>query len=185
MKSASLIIFALLAVGLSAREWQDIEGRKFKGVLVDVVGEKVGFIRYYDSEVVVAKLENISEPDRRYIAQWEAHRDSAVVLTVKVFQALTRGALVSAGEIKRLPKIPSQYRRFSPIRQSHTVESQKGWMPIGIETGHVYIDGLDDVLDNGKIRYLVAWPIGFHEYTTTGGAFKRVAKYSLHPPGHR
>lgn len=183
------ILLLALCIGLAtlaqAREWTDTKGRKFHGVLADVAGDQLAFMIYGDTQLYLAQRKTSCEADRTYVAAWEKARASAVVLNANVVWSRPEGALIEGGQFARLPEAPpTKAKWFSPLAVKWTPEKQiaDGWAVGPFKTLEVFVEGLSDTKPDQKIRFLVAWPAGTHEFITSIGLVRQVPKYTLTPP---
>lgn len=185
MKTLLLTLCIVVATAAQAREWTDTKGRKFRGVLADVVGDQLAFMIYGNTQLFTVKRATSSASDQVYIAAWEKARASAVVLNAKVVWSRPEGALIEGGQFARLPEAPPiKAKWFSPLAVKWTPEKENvdGWGVGPFQTLEVFVEGLSDANTDQVIRFLVAWPAGTHEFTSSVGLVRRVPKYTLTPP---
>lgn len=151
-------------------------------MLVHATATQATFFKYGEGEFTVA-ISRSCEADQAYIARWREARKTAVVLSVSVFQALPGGALVEAAEVRRETRVVDTPKWFSNLDREMITQKKavQGTVRLPLN-GHIYVDGLDDVLDRQSVGLIVAWPAGFHEYTTAAKTFRRVPRYTLTPP---
>ncbi len=186
MKSTALALCVVIVTSATAREWNDTKGRLFHGVLVDATASSVTFEKYGAGNFTMP-LSTSSAPDREFVAAWRSARPKAILLNVTIFQATKTGALVSGHELRFESATQDVPKWFSKLDQKAITEKKivSGWRFYDLPSDHVFIEGLDDVLDKWSISFLVVWPAGFYDYKSAGNAQLRVAKYTMIPPGLR